>query len=84
VADPEPVFRSLCAFLDVDYDPAMTSDDARFSQFPEHRGMTQHAATYRPIGAESVGRYASVFDRQTLDLIDARAGDALSVFGYDR
>lgn len=84
VADPEPVFRSLCAFLDVDYDPAMTSDDARFSQFPEHRGMTQHAATYRPIGAESVGRYASVFDRQTLDLIDARVGDALSVFGYDR
>ncbi len=82
VADPEPVFRSLCAFLEVDYDPAMTSDDARFSQFPEHRGMTQHAATYRPIGADSVGRYASVFDRQTLEQIDERAGDALSVFGY--
>ncbi len=82
VADPVPVFEGLCAFLGVAYDPQMLSEEARFSQFPEHRGMTQHASTYRPIGADSVGRYESVFDRQTLAEIDERAGDALALFGY--
>jgi Sulfotransferase family len=83
VADPDRAFREICSFLEVDFDPGMVSEDARFSQFPEHKGMTQHAATYRPIGGDSVGRYADRFDRQALRDVDDLAGDALAVFGYD-
>lgn len=82
VAEPEPVFARICALLGVDFVPAMLSETARFSQFPEHRGMSQHAATYRPIAADSVGRYRQVFDRQTLQDVEDRAGEALAVFGY--
>jgi hypothetical protein len=82
VAEPEASFQRLCGFLGVDYEPAMVSEEARFSQFPEHRGMTQHASTYRPIGDDSVGRYTQVFDRQALREVDDLAGDALRAFGY--
>lgn len=82
VADPAAAFSAICTFLDVDFVPAMLDETARFSQFPEHRGMSQHAATYRPIAADSVGRYRQVFDRQTLADVDERAGEALVAFGY--
>jgi hypothetical protein len=60
----------------------MVSEEARFSQFPEHKGMAQHASTFRPIGGDSVGGYAELFDRSTLAEVDALAGDALATFGY--
>jgi Sulfotransferase family len=82
VADPDTAFRAICTFLDVDFEPGMVSEEARFSQFPEHKGMTQHAGTFRPIGADSVGRYADRFDRQALQEVDHLAGDALAAFGY--
>jgi hypothetical protein len=82
VAEPAPVFARICEFLGVEFLPEMLSETARFSQFPEHRGMSQHAATYRPIAADSVGRYRQVFDRQTLLEVDDRAGEALAAFGY--
>lgn len=82
VAEPVESFERICAFLEVAFDPGMVSEEARFSQFPEHRGMTQHASTYRPIGADSVGRYADLFDRQALREVDELAGDALATFGY--
>jgi len=44
--------------------------------------MAQHASTFRPIGGDSVGGYAELFDRSTLAEIDALAGDALATFGY--
>ena len=46
------------------------------------KGMAQHASTFRPIGGDSVGGYAELFDRSTLDEVEALAGDALSTFGY--
>ncbi len=82
VAEPEASFERVATFLGVAFEPAMVSEEARFSQFPEHKGMTQHASTFRPIGGESVGRYADVFDRSTLDEVHALAGDALATFGY--
>ncbi len=82
VADPTASFERVAEFLQIPFEPAMVSEEARFSQFPEHKGMTQHASTFRPIGDDSVGRYADVFDRATLDEVDALAGDALSTFGY--
>ncbi len=82
VARPGEAFEEVARFLGVDFEPGMVSEEARFSQFPEHKGMTQHASTFRPIGGESVGRYADVFDRTTLDEVDALAGDALATFGY--
>ena len=82
VARPAESFERVTDFLGVPFESAMVGEEARFSQFPEHKGMTQHASTFRPIGGESVGRYADVFDRQTLDEVDALAGDALATFGY--
>jgi Sulfotransferase family len=82
VAGPGPVFERICAFLGVDFEPGMVSEEARFSQFPEHKGMSQHASTYRPIGGESIGRYADLFDEPTLRQVDELAGDALATFGY--
>ncbi len=83
VARPAEVFREVARFLDVDYEEQMVTEEARFSQFPEHKGMTQHASTFRPIGSESVGRYTERFDRAALDEVDALAGDALATFGYE-
>lgn len=82
VARPTEVFEEVAGFLQVPFEPAMVTEEARFSQFPEHKGMTQHASTFRPIGGDSVGRYADLFDRPTLDEVEALAGDALSTFGY--
>jgi hypothetical protein len=82
VANPSEVFETVTDFLDVPFDPAMVSEEARFSQFPEHKGMAQHASTFRPIGGDSVGGYAELFDRSTLAEVDALAGDALATFGY--
>lgn len=82
VASPTDVFERVAGFLGVGFEPTMVTEEARFSQFPEHKGMTQHAGTFRPIGGDSVGRYADVFDRTTLDEVDALAGDALATFGY--
>jgi hypothetical protein len=69
-------------FLQVPFEAAMVSEEARFSQFPEHKGMAQHASTFRPIGGESIGRHADLFDRSMLDEVEALAGDALATFGY--
>jgi hypothetical protein len=82
VARPSDVFEAVTAFLQVPFEPAMVSEKARFSQFPEHKGMAQHASTFRSIGGDSVGGYAELFDRSTLDEVEALAGDALSTFGY--
>ena len=82
VADPATSFRAVTEFLGVPFDDAMVSEEARFSQFPEHKGMAQHASTFRPIGGDSVGGYAELFDRSTLAEVDALAGDALATFGY--
>jgi hypothetical protein len=82
VADPSAGFEAVTDFLGVPFDPAMVSEEARFSQFPEHKGMAQHASTFRPIGGDSVGGYAELFDRSTLAEVDALAGDALATFGY--
>ena len=82
VADPGGTFERVTEFLGVPFDPAMVSEEARFSQFPEHKGMAQHASTFRPIGGDSVGGYAELFDRSTLAEVDALAGDALATFGY--
>jgi hypothetical protein len=82
VADPGGSFEAVTEFLGVPFDPAMVSEEARFSQFPEHKGMAQHASTFRPIGGDSVGGYAELFDRSTLAEVDALAGDALATFGY--
>jgi hypothetical protein len=81
VADPSTTFEAVTDFLGVPFDPAMVSEEARFSQFPEHKGMAQHASTFRPIGGDSVGGYAELFDRSTLAEVDAHAGDALATFG---
>ena len=82
VARPTEVFEAVTDFLQVPFEPGMVSEEARFSQFPEHKGMAQHASTFRPIGGDSVGGYAELFDRSTLAEVDALAGDALATFGY--
>ena len=61
---PRPRASSRSAtFLEVDFDPAMVSEEARFSQFPEHKGHDPARQHLPPIGGDSVGRYADVFDR---------------------
>ena len=82
VADAAASFERVADFLGVPFEPAMVTEEARFSQFPEHKGMTQHASTFRPIGGDSVGRYAELFDTSTLDEVQRLAGDALATFGY--
>jgi len=82
VADPAGAFERVTDFLGVPFEPGMVTEEARFSQFPEHKGMAQHASTFRPIGGDSVGGWADLFDHTTVAQVDALAGDALAAFGY--
>lgn len=82
VADPAQGFERLCEHIGVPFEPAMVSDRARFQQFPEHRGMPQHASTFRPIDASSVAGYGKLFSPEALLEVAAAAGEVLELYGY--
>ena len=82
VADPQSGFERLCGHIGVPFEPGMVSDQARYRQFPEHRGMPQHANTFRPIDASSVAGYRKLFSPEALGEVADAAGDVLDLFGY--
>ncbi len=83
VVNPEATLAAVCAHLAVDYEAEMIGDEARYAQFPDHKGMAQHANTYRPIDLTSVGRWTTHLDGATRARVAEIAGEALATFGYE-
>ncbi len=84
VADPEPVLRMVCTFLEENFDPAMLDPSSRGSSGT----VVPVAAPWQDrvggqIDASSVGRWRSGLDRRERCLVQAELASALAGSGYE-
>ncbi len=81
VADPEPHLRAICAFLDEDFDPAMTRPHRIASvAVPEYK--TWHTMTHQEPTTERVARWRSRLTEEEVRRCETAFGDRLAKFGY--
>ena len=82
VAEPEPVLRSLCAFLDLTFEPQMLAfhEEAK-GQLTERLGRWR--GLYQPVRSGMRDWTTEMADRD-VEVFEAIAGDMLSDLGYER
>ncbi len=80
--DPEPTLRDLCAWLQIDYDPAMLD----YHQQDKTRELASRSDFWtnlaRPVIADNTGRYREVYSPGQLRLFERIAGGELASLGY--
>ncbi|MFC7531072.1 sulfotransferase family protein [Actinoplanes sp. GCM10030250] len=82
VADPEPHLRAICAFLDEDFDPAMTAPNKLASvAVPEYK--TWHTLTHKAPTTERVQSWRSRLTDDEIRQCETAFGDRLPRFGYE-
>lgn len=84
VSEPEAVLRRVCAFLDLDFEPAMLeyhqrAPDAYGSYY---RGI--HAGLAQPVSARSVDAWRSRADPAQIELVESICGELMDELGYAR
>ena len=85
IDDPEPVLRSVCDFVELEFDPAML----RYFENPMERlGYTQrdlifHKSLYKP-PTKGIRDWRRQMPRAHLEIFEAIAGDILGNLGYER
>lgn len=85
VEDPERELRRLCAFLDLDYDPAMLefhrrSEDVLTAVRPSHAQVFENLS--RPV-TKGIRDWRKSLEPDEVRRFAALAGDVLVQFGYD-
>ena len=84
VADPEPVLRDVCSFLDLAYTDAMLGYTARADQvIAGVWDARNHEGVARPPTA-GVRDWRTTMSRPDVQLVDELAGDLLDELGYGR
>lgn len=79
VCEPKPVFRHICDFLEVDFQPGMFD----FQQFnPRYKGFPAHSKLYASISTNNIGVYKKELSKPLLIACEKQAQEALDVFGY--
>ncbi|MBO3738999.1 sulfotransferase family protein [Actinoplanes flavus] len=82
VADPEPHLRRLCAFLEEDFDPAMTAPNKLASvAVPEYK--TWHTLTHQAPTTERIASWRNRLTDEEVRKCEAAFGDRLARFGYE-
>ena len=97
ITDPEPVLRNACAFIELEYDPAMleyheraTERLAELTDIPGKGGRVRpgserqaaHALTSEPPRADRVERWRSQLSAEDIAAFEEVAGDLLADLGY--
>jgi hypothetical protein len=79
---PELVLRSLCAFLHLEFDPAMLA----FHQTEAAQRAAKHNQYWqnldKPLMAENHGKYRQVLTPIEVDMVEHRVGTLMRHFGY--
>ena len=82
VVNPEPVLRSLCDAIDLEWDPAlMDYHDRQHAARPE-LSAPAHAATHRPISPAAVRRWQRDLSREERIIVENIAGPMLRELNY--
>ena len=82
VARPEEVVRSVCAFLGVEFEPAMLTSEAGSSKLGDVPAWFWHAQVAKPINAANVGKARRMFSRAEREELQRLLGPALEELGY--
>ncbi|MEU8239767.1 sulfotransferase [Actinoplanes missouriensis] len=81
VADPEPHLRKICAFLEEEFEPAMTRPNQLASvAVPEWK--TWHTMTHKAPTTERVASWRSRLTEEEVRRCETAFGDRLAKFGY--
>jgi LPS sulfotransferase NodH len=84
LADPEPLLRSLCAFLEVEFRPAMMD----FHQSREAQSASSSSQLWqnvgRPLLKDNARKFLRGLTEADIRLVESVAGPELDALGYDR
>jgi hypothetical protein len=84
VADPEALLRTLCEFIDLDYDPAMLGYQERAEELTRHDGGPQrHRGVFLP-PTEGLRRWQTDLQPAEVEAFELVAGDLLDRLSYRR
>ncbi|WP_328476548.1 sulfotransferase [Actinoplanes sp. NBC_00393] len=82
VADPEPHLRKICAFLEEDFDPAMTAPNKLASvAVPEYK--TWHTLTHQAPTTERIQSWRKRLSGDEIRQCEDAFGELLPHFGYE-
>ncbi|NDY95275.1 sulfotransferase [Wenzhouxiangella sp. C33] len=84
VNEPEVVLRSVCAFLDLDFQPAMLEYHQRAPDAYGSYYQGIHAGLAQPVSARSVHAWQSRTDSSQIALVESICGDLMDELGYAR
>lgn len=84
LADPEAVLRSLCAFVEIPYDPDMLTYHRQADRILETTSHREHHERLHLPPTKGLRDWRSQMDGANLTLFEALAGDVLDETGYER
>jgi hypothetical protein len=84
VADPPAQLRTICRFLDLEYDEAMLGYHERSDIVPDRRKLRRIHSNLRRPPIPNLRDWRSEMSPREVELFEALAGDLLSYLGYER
>jgi len=81
VSTPEPVLRSICDFVGLEFDPRMVNADALAT--PSYVKET-HALVGSRIAPSQISAWRQKLSRRQIQLFEYEAGNLLEILGYER
>ena len=84
LADPETVLRSLCAFVEIPFDPAMLTYHRQADRILETTSHREHHERLHLPPTQGLRDWRTQMDGASLTLFEALAGDLLDQVGYER
>lgn len=84
VADPEPVTKALCDFLDLEYDPSMIDfSDEQLGAVHDVLDRPFHQNLKKPISRDSIGKGRNALTAEQRSIIAPIIDSTLKELGYD-
>jgi len=84
VADPDPVLRGLCAFVGIEFDPAMLEYHRRADELIDSLRRPGHVQGVRRPPTPGLRDWRTTMTPRDVMLFEALAGEMLDTFGYER
>jgi len=83
VSSPESVIRSICAFLDLNFETMRVGQTDHVDEIDEIAGREHHANVFQPISTEHIGKGRRELDDSALKELDALIGSECEALGYE-
>jgi hypothetical protein len=84
LADPETILRSLCAFVEIPYEPAMLTYHRQAERILGTTSHREHHESLRLPPTRGLRDWRIQMDQRSLALFEALAGNVLDQVGYER